>query len=45
VRWAEPGLIDAAVALRRGEDALLEESAVEALLAAVANRLRDASAE
>ena len=28
-RWPDPGLIDAAVALRRGDDAALDESAVE----------------
>jgi hypothetical protein len=32
-------LIDAAVALRRGEDAALDSSAVDALLSSVATRL------
>ncbi len=40
-RWPGKGLIDAAVALRRGEDATLDESAVDALLSAVATRLRE----
>jgi len=40
--WPDTGLIDAAVALRHGEDAVLDDSAVEALLAAVATRLREA---
>jgi hypothetical protein len=31
-RWPDTGLIDAAVALRRGVDATLDESAVDALL-------------
>ena len=42
-RWPDAGLIDAAVALRRGEDAILEESAVDAFLGAVAARLHDAA--
>jgi hypothetical protein len=42
-RWPDRGLIDAAVALRRGEDATLEESAVDAFLAAVATHLREAT--
>jgi hypothetical protein len=42
-RWPDTGLIDAAVALRRGEDATLDESAVDALLSAVATRLREAA--
>lgn len=42
-RWPDTGLIDAAVALRRGEDATLEGSAVDALLSAVAARLREAA--
>jgi hypothetical protein len=42
-RWTDPGLIDAAVALRRGEDATLDEAAVDSLLASVAGRLREAS--
>jgi hypothetical protein len=42
-RWADTGVIDAAVALRRGEDAALDESAVDALLAAVATYLREAA--
>ena len=40
--WPDTGLIDAAVALRRGENAELDDSAVEALLAAVATQLREA---
>jgi Domain of unknown function (DUF4111)/Nucleotidyltransferase domain len=42
-RWPDTGLIDAAVALRRGEDATLDESAVDALLSAVETRLREAA--
>jgi hypothetical protein len=42
-RWPDTGLIDAAVALRRGGDATLDESAVDALLASVATRLREAA--
>jgi len=42
-RWTDRGLIDAAVALRHGEKATLEESAVDALLSAVAVRLRKAA--
>jgi Aminoglycoside adenylyltransferase, C-terminal domain len=42
-RWHDTGLIDAAVALRRGEDTTLDESAVDALLLAVATRLREAA--
>jgi hypothetical protein len=42
-RWPDTGLIDAAVALRRGQDATLDESAVDALLSAVATRLREAA--
>jgi len=41
-RWTDPAVIETAVALRRGEDATLDESAVDELLAAVAVRLRDA---
>jgi len=40
--WPDTGLIDAAVALRRGEDAALDDSAVDALLSAVATQLREA---
>jgi Domain of unknown function (DUF4111) len=43
-RWPDPGVIHAAVALRRGEDATLEASAVDALLAAVVARLGEAAA-
>ncbi len=43
VRWPDTGLIDAAVALRRGEDAALDDSAVDALLSAVATQLREAA--
>jgi Aminoglycoside adenylyltransferase, C-terminal domain len=39
--WPDPGLIDAAVALRRGAEATLDESAVDALLSAVATRLSE----
>jgi hypothetical protein len=42
-RWPDTGVIDAAVALRRGEDAILDESAVDALLSAVATGLREAA--
>jgi hypothetical protein len=42
-RWPDTGLIDAAVALRRGQDAMLDESAVDALLSAVATQLREAA--
>ena len=41
-RWPDPDLIDAAVALRRGEDATLDDSAVDVFLSAVAARLREA---
>jgi predicted nucleotidyltransferase len=45
-RWPDTGVIDAAVALRRGEeDAALEASSVDALLSAVATRLREAAQE
>jgi hypothetical protein len=42
-RWPDAAVIDAAVALRRGEPAHLDEPAVDALLAAVLDRLRQAS--
>jgi hypothetical protein len=42
-RWTDPGLIDCAVALRRGEEAALDGSAVDALLSAVATWLREAA--
>ena len=42
-RWPDTSLIDAAVALRRGEDAALDDSAVDALLSGVATRLREAA--
>jgi Domain of unknown function (DUF4111)/Nucleotidyltransferase domain len=42
-RWPDTHVIDAAVALRHGEDAGLDHSAVDALLAAVSARLRDAA--
>lgn len=45
LRWSEPGVIDAAVALRRREEATLDEPAVDALLAAAATRIRDAGQE
>jgi hypothetical protein len=38
-RWPDAGVIDAAVALRRGEAAVLDEAAVDALLEAVLQRL------
>jgi hypothetical protein len=41
-RWVDPAVIDAAVALRRGGAASLDEAAVDELLAAVTDRLRDA---
>ena len=41
-RWSDTHTIDAAVALRHGEPATLDESAVDALLAAVAIRLKEA---
>jgi hypothetical protein len=41
-RWPDTGVIDAAVALRRGEDATLDDKGVDALLASVADRLREA---
>jgi hypothetical protein len=44
-RWSDTGVIDAAVALRRGEDATLDESAVDVLLSSVATRLREAATE
>ena len=39
-RWPDTDVIDAAVALRRGEHARLDEPAVAALLSAVTARLR-----
>jgi Domain of unknown function (DUF4111) len=42
-RWPDPGVIEAAVALRHGEDAALEGSSVDALLSAVTTRLREAA--
>lgn len=42
-RWSDPGMIDAAVALRRGADATLHEPAVDTLLSTVATRLREAA--
>jgi hypothetical protein len=42
-RWHDTGLIDAAVAIRRGEDASLEDSGVDALLSEVVTRLREAA--
>lgn len=44
-RWPEPGVIDAAVARRRGEDAALDGTAVSALLSAVTQRVLEARAE
>lgn len=42
-RWPDTEVIDAAVALRHGQDATLDPSAVDALLAAVATRLRESA--
>jgi hypothetical protein len=42
-RWPDKDVIEAAVALRGGEDAALDGSAVDALLSAVVTRLRDAA--
>ncbi|MGW0232099.1 aminoglycoside adenylyltransferase domain-containing protein [Actinopolymorpha singaporensis] len=42
-RWPDAGVIDAAVALRRGEDAALDGSAVDALLSEVGAQLRAAT--
>ena len=42
-RWPDTRVIDAAVALRRGEDATLDETGVDALLGSVADRLREAA--
>jgi hypothetical protein len=39
-RWPDPGVIDAAVALRHGHDAALDQGAVDTLLATVENRLQ-----
>jgi hypothetical protein len=41
--WPDPGVIDAAVALRRGEDATLDEARVDALLSAVGEQVREAA--
>ena len=42
VRWPDTDVIDAAVALRRGEEAALDEAAVDALLASVQVLLHEA---
>lgn len=42
-RWPDRDVIDAAVALRHGRDAVIEPSAVDAFLAAVSTRLREAA--
>jgi len=42
-RWPDTEVIDAAVALRRGEGAALDQAAVDALLAAAARHLREAA--
>jgi Domain of unknown function (DUF4111) len=42
-RWPDAGVIDAVVALRRGEHATLDEAAVDALLSSVASHLREAA--
>jgi len=44
-RWPDTKLIDAAVALRRGKKAALDQAAVDALLAEAALHLRDAAQE
>jgi hypothetical protein len=44
-RWADPDVIDAAVALRRGQAASLDQVAVDALLAMAAAQLREAASE
>ncbi len=44
-RWPDTGVIDAAVALRHGKDAALDQPAVDALLAVAANHLRKAAQE
>lgn len=44
-RWPDTGVIDAAVALRLGHDAALDQTAVDALLAAAATHLRQAAQE
>ncbi len=44
-RWPETGVIDGAVALRRGRHAALDQPAVDALLATAANHLRGAAQE
>ena len=44
-RWPDTDVIDAALALRRGEDAPLDQSAVDALLSAAATHLREAAQE
>ena len=42
-RWPDTAVIDAAVALRHGEQAELDEAAVDALLSSVAAQLREAA--
>jgi hypothetical protein len=42
-RWSDTDVIDAAVALRRGNDAALDQAAVDALLAEAATHLREAA--
>jgi Domain of unknown function (DUF4111) len=42
-RWRDTGVIEAAVALRCGENAALDETAVDALLSAVTTRLQEAA--
>jgi hypothetical protein len=44
-RWPDTDVIDRAVALRHGRHAVLDPSAVDAFLAAVSSRLRDAARE
>lgn len=44
-RWPDTGVIDAAVALRHGRNAALDEPAVDALLASVANHLLEVAQE
>ncbi len=42
-RWPDTGVIDAAVAIRRGEYAALDQAAVDALLVAAATHLHEAA--
>jgi hypothetical protein len=42
-RWSDPGVIDAAVALRHGQEVSLDATAVDELLSSVAAHLRAAA--